>query len=597
MTPSLREEKATEKSKLYLGPKTDFTGWVKRLQCKVLVEQNKSDAKVHDKWDALRAEAERQKKSADNVPCPYKFPHRWLTFLTEEPVMPDGLNEYEKSKYELEYNHIVSIFGEWWAEYLPPTFVESLEKNLYDYKVHEIMEKLSVAFGNRSGVSLGTRILSTNDFSRAGFKKSQLWFSTLEQRYNQANALAVQLLGRELTWKDSLIAGALENFPPEVWAGKISFTNEGFTFEKLKEFIANTYPDKSSDEIRPDKKNKRGNELNVSHVRSAKKFKVKKKGEVKTDPSPSNTKTPFYGECRYCFYKGHQKKDCRLFHSEQAEKFFRTDDRTNPITKERGSEPVMWKKVDGKIVVTHIKREKDKKVSEYESESDDGFPTPLASPYVERYLSPTDNNEQRVIVTHVESEVLSEDEPLTSKVKDKKSKIPKVISHHVSMTNVLEEIAKLSEEAKVIGKAIDEAVSSSIPDILRTEPLSSDHWVLDGGCGGHLTGNPDIVLSKRKKSDVVYNFGNKNKLRLTHIGHSILWFKSPGLIKSFKFKNVAYVPGVSANILSENLLKLEGYKVTDSLCGMHKYVFDNNNYLQFVASAINGTYYMSNIIL
>jgi hypothetical protein len=98
MTPSFREEKATEKSKLYLGPKTDFTGWVKRLQCKVLVEQNKSDAKVHDKWDALRAEAERQKKCADNVPCPYKCPRRWLTFLTEEPVMPDGLNEYEKSK-------------------------------------------------------------------------------------------------------------------------------------------------------------------------------------------------------------------------------------------------------------------------------------------------------------------------------------------------------------------------------------------------------------------------------------------------------------------------------------------------------------------
>ena len=86
--------------------------------------------------------------------------------------------------------------------------------------------------------------------------------------------------------------------------------------------------------------------------------------------------------------------------------------------------------------------------------------------------------------------------------------------------------------------------------------------------------------------------GNKNKLRSTHIGHSILWLKSPGIIKAFTFKDVAYVPGVTANILSENLIKLEGYKVTDSLCGMHKYVFDNNNYLQFVASAINGTYYV-----
>ena len=134
-----------------------------------------------------------------------------------------------------------------------------------------------------------------------------------------------------------------------------------------------------------------------------------------------------------------------------------------------------------------------------------------------------------------------------------------------------------------------------MPDLLKTEPYCSEHWVLDGGCGGHLTGSSRKVLSQIPKDNVVYTFGNKTKLiSSSHVGYSILWLNSPGQIKPFKFNNVYYVPASTGNILSENLLKVQGFKVTDSQCGMHKYVFDDNNCLQFVATVINGTYYIKN---
>ena len=214
--------------------------------------------------------------------------------------------------------------------------------------------------------------------------------------------------------------------------------------------------DKSYSDIHQGKKRRsEGQELNVSHVQPNKKFKAKKPGDLKYEnPRMSRTKTPFYGECRYCLHKGHVKKDCQLYRSEQAQRVFRTDVLHHPVTKEASTTPVLWKKVDGKIVVTHITQVKDNKVTENESEIESGPSTPPASPYVERNLSPIDYEEEKVNVTHIETEVLSEAEVTPSKGKRIKSKIPKVTSCFITLTDVIEKIAKLSEEGKAIGRAI-----------------------------------------------------------------------------------------------------------------------------------------------
>ena len=66
-----RESKATDDSKLILGSKTDFTSWVKRLECKIVAEQSKSDQRYVEKWETLRSEAEKAKKNSDAVLPPY----------------------------------------------------------------------------------------------------------------------------------------------------------------------------------------------------------------------------------------------------------------------------------------------------------------------------------------------------------------------------------------------------------------------------------------------------------------------------------------------------------------------------------------------
>ena len=73
------------------------------------------------------------------------------------------------------------------------------------------MEKLKVEFGNRSGISLGKKILSATDASRMGYRNAQQWCAMVEQKVSQANALAEQLLGREVILKDVALAGILES--------------------------------------------------------------------------------------------------------------------------------------------------------------------------------------------------------------------------------------------------------------------------------------------------------------------------------------------------------------------------------------------------
>ena len=568
----------TDDSKLMLGPKTDLTAWLKRLECKVVAEQSKSDQRFMDKWESLRNEAVKVKKNPDEVQPPYEFPHKWITFLTEDPIMPDTLSAFDNRKYENEYNLIVSKFGEWWSQYLPQTFIGNLQKNLYSYKVHEIIEKLKVEFGNQNGVSLSKRIMNANQTVTANFKDAIQWWLSVEQKMNQSKILCQQLLGRDLTYDDSMIALAIEHFPPETWGSVLKMTNEDFTCDKIKAFIANTYQHKSLLEINPSKKRQVETlELNASHIQTKKKWK-----KTPSNKGTEEKKHPYPYECRFCYKVGHKKSDCRLFLSEKEKNVFRSCIKTNPITKVTGTEPITWSMdKEGKITVNHIQQTNKMDVDE----SEDGYSTPFSSPFTE-YIGSDDDIDKvendvdtKVSVTHIEKEVKAKS---------------KVVTFNVSLYKAVNQIRFLQKEAKIIGKAIDEAVSSSIPDLLKSETYGSDHWVLDGGCGGHLTGSSRNVLSQKPKTNIVYNFGNNTKLRSAHVGHSILWFKSPGQIKPFTFKDVHYVPGSTGNILSENLLKVKGYKVTDSQCGMHKYVFDNNNYLQFVATAINGTYYIKN---
>ena len=164
------ENNLYDKSPYKLGPKTDFTEWLKRLKTLVGEEQVKSNDKWMKEWTCDRKLAQKAKIDADTVQEPYKFPHKWVTFLTEEPLRPEDLSRFIGQKYDQEYERIVAKYRTWWSAFLPSTFILQLQHDIEHYKVHEIVEKLRVTYGNNTGVSLVTKIMSSIRFSTREFK-------------------------------------------------------------------------------------------------------------------------------------------------------------------------------------------------------------------------------------------------------------------------------------------------------------------------------------------------------------------------------------------------------------------------------------------
>ena len=120
-------------------------------------------------------------------------------------------------------------------------------------------------------------------------------------------------------------------------------------------FVENTYQTKSYSDIHYGQK--RSNEIQEITVLNV---QLSKKGK---SSESSKTKTPFTGECRYCYGKGHKKEQCRVRECDRENKVWRSCTRTNPFTKEKSTDgnPVTWKKgLQGEIVVSCVQKVEDK---------------------------------------------------------------------------------------------------------------------------------------------------------------------------------------------------------------------------------------------
>ena len=142
---------------------------------------------------------------------------------------------------------------------------------------------------------------------------------------------------------------------------------------------------------------------------------------------------------------------------------------------------------------------------------------------------------------------------------------------------------------------MDKVIRKSYPHLFYSRTLTKNDWALDGCCGSNLSGDINVFHRNSLKPirKYIFTFGEGTKLPNTHIGIVSLWFESCNHgCRQFTFKDVNYVPGATSNILSEFVLKSYGYNIVDSACGNYKYVFNKRDILQFIAVAINGSYYV-----
>ncbi len=344
-----------------LTKSTDFNGWMTRFCALVDRQQSLSDEIYMEKWEAKVAKAAERNKGPETVTPPYKFPHTWESFLTKDPEVDSSferLIDFEKAQFLTAKKKITSQYGDWFSEFLPREFIDTLPQKLNEYKVYEVMSKLKLTYGNENGVTLKEKILAAVRFSFQEYKSVQKWLNTLKLKANQATSLGQNLLGRELMFRDVLVASVLDSLPPEVWSGKNSMSDEDFTLEKIEALIAETYQNKSYAEINPGKKRRAESELvGVNHStlnNTNKKHKVFKSKDGKKGNSTNK------GNCHFCFKNRHLKSGCKMREAEFDQKIFRSSIHHDPNTKKNMGKVVLWKKVDGELQVYSIEPVKEK---------------------------------------------------------------------------------------------------------------------------------------------------------------------------------------------------------------------------------------------
>ena len=143
--------------------------------------------------------------------------------------------------------------------------------------------------------------------------------------------------------------------------------------------------------------------------------------------------------------------------------------------------------------------------------------------------------------------------------------------------------------------ALEEKVRKTCPSLLK-QPLekSDDDWVLDSGCGYHLTKEGKYFLRKEVDNSLSFRYGNGRNLRSTHKGSIKLFLFGLNGVLPFIIPNVALVPNQTTNILSEFQLKRSGIQIIDSADAKHKYLLHKQTVIG-VARAINGVYYLQNM--
>ncbi|GMG16292.1 unnamed protein product [Phytophthora fragariaefolia] len=135
-------------------------------------------------------------------------------------------------------------------------------------------------------------------------------------------------------------------------------------------------------------------------------------------------------------------------------------------------------------------------------------------------------------------------------------------------------VAKTTERFADMLMEVEDKVRTVYPYLLDDDShLTKDSWMLNSGCGRGLTSEVKHFISMKPNRQYMFTFAQGSKLSNTHIGTINLYLHGPHGIRLFLFKNVAIVPNVTSNILSELWLRRSGYQILGSLRGEFKFVW------------------------
>lgn len=146
------------------------------------------------------------------------------------------------------------------------------------------------------------------------------------------------------------------------------------------------------------------------------------------------------------------------------------------------------------------------------------------------------------------------------------------------------EFGHYSRECKSKAKT-DRAYLTSF---VARRPIESDDWYIDSGASGHMTMRNDLVVDRRSPITEEVVFGDDSRLRVECAGNVHLTVRRNGRSASVLMKDVQYIPGICANLISLGQLYRQGNSVAFNNNGCA--IYDGTRQLIATASMIGNMY-------
>lgn len=570
MSPA-KKIKSDEQLLVFNGKSSSFSGWRQRVKQHLEVRSYKEEE------DHLEGRRKYE---------PFTMYTAWLKQVPDEKPLTDKQKD-EKAYQTFEFKRKPAEIRSLFANILPEQFVQQFGDDFATMPVHEIWSKLDRKYGMSTVATLLDRLRKFFRIPRENFKDLETAISVMKVQRNEVNSLAQKGLECDLISEELMLCLLLAELPAEYYGAQVAFEKSKFTLDRLEPRLISIFGDRSKKEITAMSSTNANDERNVDSVQTAKSKRGKviknsgmgqsqEKGKGKGKALVGNRKRPYETdtesdseECHYCrgtYNQGgsHIKDECplkdfdrkqmKLFRSDFTQKGRFIEEPNKGGTKKGGKSKKVRKQSKTKVDAT-----KDESGVDATKVEDQGA-APLTFEVME------DLEDMDVDDAEMQVDALVSD-----------SKGPDLTAISSSLQEIIEDM--------------DSTVRLHYPYLLSERTMSNHEWVLDSGCGQHLTGRRDLFSLLKDNTRIVFTFGQGSKLSSNHIGIIHVGFDSVDGIRTFRIHNVAYVPGAKSNIVSENGLKHDGYQIVTSNCAKYKYVLRDGT-LQFVGVCIKGAYYI-----
>ena len=151
--------------------------------------------------------------------------------------------------------------------------------------------------------------------------------------------------------------------------------------------------------------------------------------------------------------------------------------------------------------------------------------------------------------------------------------------------------ASMLEYAEALGELeIEDTEKETVSIGCNAVGNASNSFVLDSGCGRHMTGNKDLFITLRKTNLIRFCYPNESISSGSEVGTIRLNVKTNFGVQTFLIPEVYYVPTCSRNLLCEFQLQQQGFVVQNKDGGSFKEI--KKGAFKFKACTENGVYYV-----